>query len=60
MTATSEARKRQAERVAAVHERRREITRQALECVFPGADWVDADSFLLALEDFGGKVEVQP
>lgn len=58
MTETSEARKRRAERHAAEHERRREVTHRALNSIMSGATFDDADALLLAYEDEGARVVI--
>lgn len=59
MGTNSEARKAAAERFAAQLERRREVTRLALEKIMDGASFDDADALLDAYSDLGASVVVQ-
>lgn len=54
----SESRKREAEARAAAYEQRREVMQVALERVYPGADFMDADAVLDQLGDLGASVVV--
>lgn len=58
MSANSEARKRACEARVAEAERRREVLQQALEAVWSGADFTDADAVLDHLADLGATVTV--
>lgn len=46
--------------IVAAQERRREVARDALECVMSGASMADADALLDAIDDLGGRLECEP